>query len=231
LRTHHRERRDGRRAALPIPRAHGYRPTEAVGTGRNALATNLRQPGKRRGELDLREQPKCRVGNAVEMPDGGPAFVLARLEQDVAELLRGGPAFLRGIIGTLGISFPGVQPDALPEWRQIDQGVSSALIMTESLRTLDRLRLRANLADAEVAKRRATILALIASLELVDIDAIVLDRAAQPMPTELGTLDAIHLASALHFASQRARRLEFVTSDKKQRDAASELGMRTLLIE
>ncbi|PYR92463.1 MAG: VapC toxin family PIN domain ribonuclease [Acidobacteria bacterium] len=89
------------------------------------------------------------------------------------------------------------QPDALPEWRQINQGVSSALIMTESLRTLDRLRLRANLTDAEVAKRRATILALIASLELVEVDAIVLDRAAQPMPTELGTLDAIHLATAL----------------------------------
>ena len=84
------------------------------------------------------------------------------------------------------------QPDALPEWRQIEQGVASALIMTESLRTLDRLRLRANLADAEVASRRATILRLVASLELVEIDALVLDRAAQPMPTEPGTLGAIH---------------------------------------
>ena len=45
------------------------------------------------------------------------------------------------------------QPDALPEWRQIEQGVSSALVMTESLRTLSRLRLPANLADPEVAKR------------------------------------------------------------------------------
>jgi predicted nucleic acid-binding protein len=89
------------------------------------------------------------------------------------------------------------QPDALPEWRQIEQGISSALVTTESLRTLDRLRLRTNPADAEVAKRRATILTLIASLELVDIDAVILDRAAQPMPTELGTLDAIHLATAL----------------------------------
>ncbi len=89
------------------------------------------------------------------------------------------------------------QPDALPEWRQIDQGVSSALVMSECLRTLDRLRLRARLSDAEVATRRATILALIASLELVEIDSVVLDRAAQPMPTELGTLDAIHLATAL----------------------------------
>jgi predicted nucleic acid-binding protein len=89
------------------------------------------------------------------------------------------------------------QPNALPEWRQIDRGVSSALISTESLRTLDRLRIRAGLSDIEIAKRRATILSLIASLELIEIDAMVLNRAAQPMPTELGTLDAIHLASAL----------------------------------
>jgi predicted nucleic acid-binding protein len=89
------------------------------------------------------------------------------------------------------------QPNCLPEWRQIDRGVSSALIATESLRTLDRLRIRAGLSDAEIARRRATVLNLINSLELIEIDSIVLDRAAQPMPTELGTLDAIHLASAL----------------------------------
>jgi len=89
------------------------------------------------------------------------------------------------------------QPNALPEWRQIDRGISSALVMPECLRTLDRLRLRAALSDAEVATRRATILTLIAALELVEIDSVVLDRAAQPMPTELGTLDAIHLATAI----------------------------------
>jgi predicted nucleic acid-binding protein len=89
------------------------------------------------------------------------------------------------------------QPNSLPEWRQIDRGVSSALIATESLRTLDRLRTRAGLSDTEIAKRRGAILSLINSLELIEIDSIVLDRAAQPMPTELGTLDAIHLASAL----------------------------------
>ena len=89
------------------------------------------------------------------------------------------------------------QPNALLEWRQIDRGVSSALISTESLRTVDRLRIRTGLSDIEIAKRRATIISLIDSLELIEIDSVVLDRAAQPMPTELGTLDAIHLASAL----------------------------------
>jgi predicted nucleic acid-binding protein len=89
------------------------------------------------------------------------------------------------------------QSNALPEWPAIERAVSSALIVTESLRTLDRVQLRVNLSDIEVAGRRSTLLALLDSLELVEIDSVVLDRAAQPMPTELGTLDAIHLASAL----------------------------------
>jgi predicted nucleic acid-binding protein len=89
------------------------------------------------------------------------------------------------------------QSNALPEWPAIERAVSSALIVTESLRTLDRVQLRVNLSDIEVAGRRSTLLALLDSLELVEIDSSVLDRAAQPMPTELGTLDAIHLASAL----------------------------------
>ena len=105
------------------------------------------------------------------------------------------------------------QPDALPEWRQIQRGVSSALVTTESLRTLDRLRLRASLTDAEIASRRGTILALIASLELVDVDGAVLDRAAQPMPTELGTLDAIHLATALLWKEMTRADLVMATHD------------------
>ena len=105
------------------------------------------------------------------------------------------------------------QPDALPEWRQIVRGVASALIIPESLRTLDRLRLRANLMDAEVASRRATILRLAESLELVEIDALVLDRAAQPMPTELGTLDAIHLATAVLWKEMARVDLVMATHD------------------
>lgn len=106
------------------------------------------------------------------------------------------------------------QPDALPEWSQIRQGVSSAVVATESLRTLDRLRLRVKLPDTEVAKRRATILELVASLEVVEIDAAVLDRASQPMPTELGTLEAIHLATALLWKEMTRDNLVMATHDE-----------------
>ena len=118
--------------------------------------------------------------------------------------------------------------DALPEWRQIEHGVSSALIMTESLRTLDRLRLRANLSDEEIASRRSTILQLIASLELVELDAIVLDRAAQPMPTELGTFDAIHLATALLWKEISASELTMATHDAALGLAARAHGLRVV---
>lgn len=117
------------------------------------------------------------------------------------------------------------QPDRLSEWSQIQRGVSSALVTTESLRTLDRLRLRVNLVDAEVAKRRATILALIASLEVVEIDAIVLQRAAQPMPTELGTLDAIHLATALLWKEMARVDLVMATHDSALALGAQAHGM------
>jgi predicted nucleic acid-binding protein len=120
------------------------------------------------------------------------------------------------------------QPNALPEWRRIDRGVSSALVVTESLRTLDRLRLRAQLSDAEIAWRRGAILAVIASLELIEVDAIVLDRAAQPMPIELGTLDAIHLASALLWRETTGGHLTMATHDRALALGAEAHGMSVL---
>jgi len=120
------------------------------------------------------------------------------------------------------------QPNVLPEWRRIRQGVASALVMTESLRTLDRLRLRANLSDAEVAERRGIILALVGSLEVVDVGPMILERAAQPMPTELGTLDAIHLATALLWKEMTKRDLVMATHDGALALGAQAHGLRVV---
>lgn len=117
------------------------------------------------------------------------------------------------------------QRDSLAEWSKIDRGVSSALVMTESLRTLDRFRLRTRLADTETARHRAKILELVASLDVVDIDAAVLDRASQPMPTELGTLDAIHLATALLWKEMTREDLTMATHDVVLAIAAAAHGL------
>lgn len=101
------------------------------------------------------------------------------------------------------------QPDALREWRDIHQGVSSALIAVESLRALDRLRIRANLTDSQVASSRATVLKMIASLEIVELTAPVLEGAGGTADGD-GTRD-----SRCHSLSDRAalegirRRLSF----------------------
>ncbi|MGH8610438.1 MAG: PIN domain-containing protein [Gammaproteobacteria bacterium] len=69
----------------------------------------------------------------------------------------------------------------------------------ECLRALDRLRLAQRLGDDEVAVRREAAFRLIEAMEVVEITRPVLARAAQPLPTSLGTLDAIHLATALQW--------------------------------
>jgi predicted nucleic acid-binding protein len=120
------------------------------------------------------------------------------------------------------------QADALAEWRQINRGVSSVLARVEGLRTLDRLRLRAHLADPELARRRAVILQLLDSLELVEVDSQVLDRASQPMPTELGTLDAIHLATALLWREDSQAQLVVATHDLALATAAQAHGFRVV---
>lgn len=120
------------------------------------------------------------------------------------------------------------QRDALREWPRIRRGISSALVVAECLRMLDRLRLRVPLDDTDLAQRRATILEYAGSLELVEVDSIVLGRAAQPMPTELATLDAIHLATALLWSETTSETLVMATHDAALATAARAHGLNVV---
>lgn len=120
------------------------------------------------------------------------------------------------------------QPNALAEWRQIDRGISSAITRVEVLRTLHRLGLRIGLSDAEVANRRGASLRGLDLLEVVEIDAIVLERAAQPMPTEVRTFDALHLATALLWREHANQELVMTTHDLRLGIAAQAYGFKVL---
>ena len=117
------------------------------------------------------------------------------------------------------------QGGALQEWPSIRIGVTSALAGTECLRTLDRFRFRAGLSDHEVALRREMVFRLFERLEVIDVTAAVLDRAAQPIPTELGTLDAIHLATAVLWREQSGADLVMATHDVALATAARASGL------
>lgn len=120
------------------------------------------------------------------------------------------------------------QPDVLGEWGTIERGVASALVEVECLRTLDRLRLRAGIADREIALRREAVFRLLDALELVEPTRPVLTRAAQPMPTELGTLDAIHLATAMVWRERAGSDLVMATHDAALATAARACGLRVV---
>ena len=65
------------------------------------------------------------------------------------------------------------------------------------------------------------------SLELVDVTGPVLARAAQPLPTELGTVDAIHLATALLWSERARSALVMATHDSALGIAARACGLRS----
>jgi predicted nucleic acid-binding protein len=106
------------------------------------------------------------------------------------------------------------QPGALREWRLLLTGVSSRIAEVEGLRTLDRLRLEAALPDRRLAGLREGLYRALSLIEIVEVTRGVLARAAQPSPVSLGTLDAIHLSSALLWRERTGKNLAFATHDE-----------------
>jgi predicted nucleic acid-binding protein len=94
----------------------------------------------------------------------------------------------------------------------------------ECLRTLDRLRLRGALSENDLAVRLAELHRALRRIEFVALSAPVLERAGAPFPTSLGTLDAIHLASALVFRESEGVEPVFVTHDEDLARGAIAMG-------
>jgi predicted nucleic acid-binding protein len=120
------------------------------------------------------------------------------------------------------------QPNALKEWRSVTTGVASALVEAECLRTLDRLRLIEGLNDEDIAARREAVFRLVEAMEIVELSKSVLTRASQPLPTMLGTLDAIHLATAMLWKDRSGRDLVMATHDDALGAAARACGLKLL---
>lgn len=115
------------------------------------------------------------------------------------------------------------EPQALREWRRISRPLASELIRLECRRTVDRARIRYRLSDETIAQQRAAVLEVLESFDTIALDGVVLERAAEPFPTLLGSLDAIHLASAV-LARSQVEDLCFATHDAELATAARAMG-------
>ena len=120
------------------------------------------------------------------------------------------------------------QPGALTSWRAMQTPVSSRLAEVESLRALDRLRLRSGVSGEQIASRREAVFRFLRAVEIVEVSYPVLARASQPLPTDLGTLDSIHLASALLWREMNQADLIMATHDEALGLAARACGLRVV---
>jgi predicted nucleic acid-binding protein len=108
----------------------------------------------------------------------------------------------------------------LTQW----QLFSSQLLDVEVRRTLQRCHFEGALAADVFARRLQEWYAFRDAIDLVSISDGILQRAAEPFPTLIKTLDAIHLATALAWTRQTEEPIIVLTHDRQFGIAASACG-------
>jgi len=122
------------------------------------------------------------------------------------------------------------EPQALDlaQLRSCESIVSSELLAIECPRTLDRLRLRGSLTMDDAATRNEAIKDWLEAVDLVLLQRPILARASEPFPTPLGTLDAIHLSTALVWRDRTGNDLTMATDDGGLAIASRAFGIPVL---
>lgn len=106
------------------------------------------------------------------------------------------------------------QAAPLAEWSSFTEAVSSVLLPVECRRSLDRLWQMGLISADQVPQKTAAVRRIVDRLHLQPLDDNVLKIAGQPFPAPLGTLDALHLATAMIYRDARTERVLFATHDK-----------------
>jgi len=122
------------------------------------------------------------------------------------------------------------EPDPVQIWGKWDRAFSSNLWCVEAFRTVDRLRLSGNLTDSDVADLLNNIRTVDETLWIHPLAEAILKRASESFPTILGTLDALHLSTALSIRENEIIDL-FLTHDLQLGTAARSLGFEVMGIE
>lgn len=117
------------------------------------------------------------------------------------------------------------QANAINNWSDWTTIYSSVLMRVEAFRTLDRVRLEKLIDDPQRTLLHQELQKLTECISLVQLSDSILERASQPMPTSLGTLDALHLTTALAVQQQEQVSLTLVTHDERLAQAGQAMGL------
>lgn len=106
--------------------------------------------------------------------------------------------------------------------------VSSELFKMELNRTLDRLRLESKLDDATLGDAKEESKIFLENVELVKLTSGIKQRVNESFPTVVGTLDGLHLATALALREKKYPALKIASHDVQIIRCARTLGFEVL---
>lgn len=118
------------------------------------------------------------------------------------------------------------QENKLEEFSDIKLGGSSRLLKAECLRTLDRLVAARRLSESDCIAASEYLFEAFEHLEIIPLSELILERVGEPLSVNLGTLDAIHLFSAISWRWHKKHSPVFLTHDVTLGKAAQMFGFK-----
>lgn len=119
------------------------------------------------------------------------------------------------------------EPNAWPGWGDWSEACSSRLWHTEALRVLERARLETRYEPHNLLHLRKSIDLVHQHFRIFALTEAILNRAGEPFSSSLGTLDAIHLATALGIRDSYGLDA-LLTHDIQLANAAKAMGINVL---
>ena len=112
--------------------------------------------------------------------------------------------------------------------REFERVGCSELLFIECNRVIQRYRMEAMITDEQLEEVITHFNELYARLHVFDMNSRVKLRASEAFPTVIGTLDAIHLATASIWARIDSEPLVVFTFDSQMRRCAQSMGLHAI---
>ena len=120
------------------------------------------------------------------------------------------------------------EPDKVNGLSQFSKLATSELSQVELRRVLDRYRLVTQASDSRLIEVGEKIESIKKTMSTLNLTQSVLLRAGHPLPVVLGTLDAIHLASALIWQDVVGQPVTMITHDMQLAKASKMMSLEVL---
>jgi predicted nucleic acid-binding protein len=112
--------------------------------------------------------------------------------------------------------------------REFEHPGSSELLGIECHRVLQRYRLEGAIGDQQLQEAASYLTDICAGLTIFELSPQVKRRATQAFPTTIGTLDALHLSTAILWAELDPEPLVLLSADGQLRTCAQAVGIHAI---